>query len=261
MALADFEEDLSVLDNANILTFDIETTPARAELDIYQQGRRWVGYKAITEPGGLLSWSAKWYGEPHRIYHMNATNPDMLEGLWHLLDQSSYVVTWNGDAFDLKKVRGYFARAGMPPPRPSKSIDLIKTARTLGFESASLAYVAKVLNLNHQKADGEVLTDWRAVLAGDRVQAKRLRFYNNQDVRVTEDAFDTLRPWIKNHPYIGFAAADDDGKRCPRCGSGNTEQVGSYQAVVLKYRQSRCLDCTGLFRSAFQYRVGYTHAI
>lgn len=263
MKLADLEvaEPNHVLHDANILCFDIETTPAHFEVDTYAQGKRWLGHKDITRPGGLLSWSAQWYHEPRRVTHMNATQPGMLQTLWGLLDASSYVVGWNSDSFDLRKVRGYFVRAGMMPPRPSKSIDLIKTARTLGFESAALAYVARILNVQHQKLDGSVLTDWRACLAGDPVALKLLRVYNNADVRCPMDVFDALRPWIPHHPYMGFAAADDNGSRCPRCGSNNTAEVGAYQAIVIRYRQHRCLDCTGLYRSAFHSRIGYTHAI
>lgn len=263
MKLAELEvtEPNHVLHDANILCFDLETTPSEFTVSAYQQGKRWLGHKDITRFGGLLSWSAQWYHEPRRVIHMDATQPNMLQTLWGLLDASSYVVGWNSDSFDLKKVRGYFVRAGMMPPRPSKSIDLIKTARTLGLESAALAYVARILNVEHQKLDGHVLTDWQACLDGDPEALKLLRIYNNADVRTTMDLFDALRPWIRNHPYLGFAAKDDNGQRCPRCGSNDTSDIGTYQCVVVRYRQRRCGSCLGLFRSAFHSRIGYTHAI
>ena len=241
------------LDAAGILTFDIETIPAKFEVETYQQGQRWLGHKNIVRPGEMLSWSAKWYHEPHQVRHMNVTEPGMLEGLWELLDQASYVVGWNSDNFDLKKVRGYFLRGGLPPFRPAKSIDLIRTARSFGLESAALDYVARTLDLPHKKSDGSILTDWKAVVAGDKDAAKLLRFYNNQDVRVTEDAFDMLRPWIKNHPAIGYPS--DDSLRCPRCGSADVHDCGAFQAQVIRYRQYRCHSCTGLFRTTFHSRV------
>lgn len=153
-------------------------------------------------------------------------------------------------------MRGYFAREGTPPPRPSKSIDLIKAVRTLGYESSSLAYACRMLGTEHQKLDEETggAGNWRGVIDGDPEARKLMRRYCTGDVHLS------LLPWIPNHPDMGFSARDDH-MRCPRCGSADHRDVGAYQAVVVRYRQHRCGTCRGLFRSVHHSRAGLSRAV
>jgi len=182
----------------------------------------------------------------------------MLERLWTLLDEASYVVGWNSDRFDLSKVRGYFARSGFPPFRPPKSIDLVKTARTFGFESASLGYVAQMFGVT-DKIDNGAVASWKAVMDGDMDALERMEQYNRGDVQTTTELFDAMRPWVKNHPHLGFAA--DDEERCPRCGSDDLTKVGVHQAVVIRYVMHRCNNCKGLCRSTAHSRASVTRGV
>ena len=251
--------DKTVLNASNILAFDIETVPAEGWF--WHPKIKYLPWKQITAPGDMLSWAAGWYHEPGRTAYDDrivSDYEDMLWGLWLLLDKASYVVTWNGDGFDNKKVRGYFARAGMPPFREPKSIDLVKTARTFGFESASLGYTAQMFGVT-EKIDNGAVASWQQVMAGDEEARARLEEYNRGDVTTTLELFDAMRPWIKNHPHLGFAA--DDEARCPRCGSDDLTYVGVHQAVVIRYKMHRCNNCTGLCRSTMHSRASVTRAI
>ena len=250
--------DKSVLNASNILAFDIETVPAEGWF--WHPKVSYIPWKHITKPGDILSWSAGWYHEPGETHYMDRVRWDydqMLQELWNLLDQASYAVTWNGDGFDLKKVRGYFARAGFPPFRPPKSIDLMKTARTFGFESSSLGYTAQQFGVL-EKIDNGAVASWEDALNGDEEALARLEVYNRGDVLTTLELFDAMRPWIVNHPHIGFAA--DDLARCPRCGSADLTDVGVVQAIVIRYRQHRCGNCGGLCRSTVHSRASVTRA-
>ena len=249
--------DTTALEAAKILILDIETFPAHAEVDIYQQGKRWIGHKDITRPGGLLAWGAQWFHEPHTVRYRDMRHPDMLTDLWQMIDEAAYTVTFNGDSFDLRKIRGYFAREGLPSARPPKSIDLIKTARTLGFESASLDYTCRLLGVG-RKLDNGGANNWRGCLAGDELAWREMRRYNVQDVRLTGDLFMALLP-IAKMPVIGYPG--DDAVHCPRCCSSDIHDVGAFQAERIRYRQHRCNNCTGLFRTTFHSRVSYSHAI
>ena len=253
------EFDKTVLDASNILIFDIETVPAEGWF--WHPKINYLPWKNITAPGEMLSWAAGWYHEPGKTHYadrITSDYDDMLEQLWTLLDKASYVVGWNSDGFDLKKVRGYFARAGLPPFRPAKSIDLVKTARTFGFESASLGYTAKMFGVT-EKIDNGAVASWHAVMAGDEGARERLEVYNRGDVETTIELFDAMRPWIVNHPHLGFAA--DDAERCPRCGSDDLTYVGVHQAVVIRYKMSRCGNCGGLSRSTAHSRASVTRAV
>ena len=251
--------DRTVLEASNILCFDLETLPMEAWA--WSPRVNYIPWKNITKPGDILSWAAGWYHEPGETHYMDRIKWDydeMLQGLWELLDKASYVVGWNSDRFDLKKVRGYFARAGLPPFRPPKSIDLMKTARTFAFESSSLGYTAKQFGVT-EKIDNGAVASWQDVMAGDEEARERLEEYNRGDVRTTLELFDAMRPWIVNHPHIGFAA--DDLKRCPRCGSDDLTDVGVYQAQVIRYKMSRCGNCTGLSRSTYHSRASITRVV
>ena len=251
--------DRTVLNRSNLLVFDLETLPAEGWF--WHPKITYLPWKNITKPGDLLSFAAGWYHEPGKTIFVDRIRTDydeMLRQLWNLLDKASYVVGWNSDKFDLKKCRGYFARAGLPPFRPPKSIDLIKTARTFGFESASLGYTAKMFGVT-EKIDNGAVASWQEVMAGDEEALARLEEYNRGDVLTTVELFDAMRPWIVNHPHMGFAA--DDQERCPRCGSTDLADSGVVQAVVIRYRMKRCGNCRGLSRSVFHSRASITRSI
>jgi hypothetical protein len=252
--------DRTVLDAAKILTWDIETVPAKVELETYDLKLRnpYIHHANVVEPGKMLAWTAKWYHEPHRVMYRDLRHPDMLQDLWSLLDAASYSVTFNGDRFDLRKVRGYFARAGMPPFRQPKSIDLIKTVRTMGWESSSLDYSCRMFGVR-RKIDNGGAGHWRKALQGDETAWRELRRYAVGDVRATEDLFDAVRPWITNHPIMGYPG--DDLTRCPRCVSPDVNECGAIQAQVIRYRQFRCNSCLGLFRTTMHSRSGVVRAL
>lgn len=249
---------------SRVLVWDIETRPAQISGEVYDLKMRsqYLPHRWITEPGAMVAWGAHWLHEPGRVMYSDLHDPDMLTKLWALLDEASYDVTYNGVSFDHKRVRGYFARAGLPPARPSKRIDLIKTVRTLGFESNSLEYACRVLGTEHQKLAEETggAGNWRGVVDGDPTARKLMRRYCTHDVRATADLYVALLPFVPSHPHMGFAA-HDDALRCPRCGSADHRDVGSYQAEVIRYRQHRCGTCRGLFRSVHHSRAGLSRAI
>lgn len=253
-------EEGTALAGSKILTFDIETIPAKVEIETYDLKLRnpYIHHANVVEPGRMFSWGAKWYHEPHSVMYRDHRHPDMLTDLWSLLDAAAYLVTYNGERFDLRKVRGYFAREGMPPFRAPKSIDLIKTVRTMGWESNSLDYACRMFGIR-RKVDNGGAGRIRHALAGDESAYRDVRTYCVGDVRATEDLFDAARPWIPNHPIMGYPA--DDSTRCPRCLSTDVQDVGAWQAQVIRYRQWRCRDCTGIFRTTMHSRVGVVRAL
>lgn len=255
--------DTTILQASNVLVYDLETFPAHVEFDTYDLKLRnpYISHRNVTRPGGLLSWAAHWLHEPGRVHYADIHDPDMLPRLWELLDAASYRVTYNGDKFDERKARGYFAREGIQPPRPSRPIDLIKTVRTFGLESNSLEYACRVFDTWHKKlVDLGGASHWQLVMEGDPEARKQLRRYGVGDVRAETDLYLSLLPWIVNHPHMGFGA-DDTELRCPRCGSADFTDVGVWQAIVVRYRQKRCGNCTGLFRTTYHSRVGMSRAI
>jgi len=247
--------DSAGLKSVKILTMDIETIPAHVWT--YDLKTSWIPHKHITQPGDMLCWAAKWYHQPNDTLFAgrNKGYDEMLVQLWTLLEEADYMVGWNSDRFDLQKTRGYFARAGLPPFVPPKSIDLMRTAKTFGYESASLDYTARQFGVT-RKVDNGGATNWEGCMAGDQKSWDLMEEYNRGDIITTEELFDAMRPWIKGHPNIhpepGF---------CPRCASVDLTYAGEFQAEAYRYAMYRCGNCQGLSRETARTRASILRAV
>lgn len=248
-------QDDAGLNAVKILTVDIETIPAMGWF--YDLKTSWIPHSHVTEPGDMLCWAAKWYHQPNESIFAgrNKGYDEMLVKLWTLLDEADYAVGWNSDKFDLQRIRGYFARNGLPPFAPPKSIDLMRTAKTFAYESASLDYTARQFGVTRKVANGGA-GNWIGCMAGDPVAWALMEEYNRGDVQTTEELFDAMRPWIKGHPNIhpepGF---------CPRCASADLTYVGEFQPEAYKYALYRCDNCQGLSRETARTRASILRAV
>ena len=66
-------------------------------------------------------------------------------------------------------------------------------------------------------------------------------------VRLLEEVYLEIRPWVKPHPNIGVHC---DGSVCPTCGSDDIEDNGKYYTTnTNKYQSFRCNGCGALSRS------------
>ncbi|CAN5950622.1 unnamed protein product [Sphagnum jensenii] len=90
----------------------------------------------------------------------------MALALLELLEGADAIVTYNGNKYDLPKIKGHLMLMGLNCPPPPTSIDLIKTIKSMGFVMARLAYIAPLLDVG-AKMKHEGFNLWRAVLEGD----------------------------------------------------------------------------------------------
>lgn len=257
-----------------ILVLDIETVMGL--LMVYSIYGDFNSPKNMVYPGRMLCFSAKWVGDPYNTFYFvdrRGGYTRMLEVLWTLLNEAEYVVTWNGNRFDLPKIEGQFLKAGLGRPSPFKSIDLMVTARRLGFESKALDYVGRMLGTS-RKVEGAGAAGWKdclgiqsdAVAAGmaeeelavDTVRRlvtcdlaetpemteawKSMKAYNKGDILATEDLFFELLPFLKG------VAIHDEG--CPFCGESDYTFTGYHETPASRWQVRRCAHCTS------QYRVG-----
>jgi hypothetical protein len=133
-------------------------------------------------------------------------------------------------------------QAGHGPPSPHKDVDLIRTARSrFKFPYNSLNEVCRDLALDLKLAhSGWEL--WEQVMAGDVKAQRTMKRYNRQDVVVTEQLLDRLRPWIKSFPNLNMYRAEKVSA-CDRCPSTELEDAGFYYTPTRAYAQFRCLAC------------------
>jgi hypothetical protein len=160
----------------------------------------------------------------------------MLEGVHDALSNADAVVSYNGTAFDMPKIEGQFALAGMSLPPAPTQIDLYKAVRKMGFICNKLDYVAPLFGLGSKiKHDG--LDMWKAVRDGCPKARARMARYCAGDVRLTEELYHRLKPYIRNHPRLR------SGGECASCQSSNVQYRGFNYSRHFKTQRVFCLDC------------------
>jgi len=241
---------------ANVLLFDIET--------LYGVGRYWNVWKTninqwqIIKPSCMLSWSAKYLFDSEIIGDimtseeaLNRDDKRITQNLWYLMENADIVIAHNGKAFDITKINTQFITHGFGPPSPYRVIDTCLVARKyFAFEHNTLDALAERLGI-----PGKTKTDnslWVECDEGNPRSLGEMLEYNKNDVRVLEDVYVKLRPWIKDHPALSLFhdVSETDGKpMCRTCESTNMVVSGMYTTTVNAFDSLRCLDCGAIHRS------------
>ena len=229
------------------LIFDIETMPnltrtwGKWEQNTIWNERHWY----------LWSFSYKWLGES-KIYHCKLPDFPMYKKdkyndlsltscLWELFDEADIIIAHNGNAFDLKKVRTLFVKHNLRPPEPYKQIDTKLVAkRYFNFDSNSLKDLAEFLGLDKKLETGGYEL-WKDCEAGVKSAWKTMEKYNNQDVKVLEELYLTLLPYIDNHPNIALMKAEVES--CPNCGSSKLRRQGYAYTRAGIQQKLQCMSC------------------
>jgi hypothetical protein len=221
-----------------ILLLDIETKPAL----VYSFGIRdqHLTHKQITQDGGTICVGLKWLGE-RKVTVLSEWEhgyDNMLRGVHKALDECDAVATYNGARFDIPKLTGNFLLAGLPPPKPLTQIDIYKTVRKMGLICNKLDYIAPLLGLG-SKVKHEGLEMWIKVMAGDEKARKRMAKYCAGDVRLLEDVYLRILPYVTDHPHLGGAS----GHTCPNCGSSHITSQGYKRTRHYRVQSLKCCAC------------------
>jgi len=244
----DLSQPRNVAPGFNALVIDIETGPNLGFVwGLWDQN---VGLSQIESTGSVLCFAAKWLGDPVSKTIFRSTFHDgeaeMIEEAWDLIDQADAVIHYNGKAFDMKHLNREFLLAGLTPPSPHKDIDLLLAARSrFKFVSNKLDFVSQQLGVG-SKVKHEGFELWKKCLEGDTAAWQRMKKYNIGDIKITEEVYWKLRPWIKNHPAVGMYTGEVHS--CPNCGSDNLQRRGYYRTNASEFQRYRCNDCGGWSR-------------
>ena len=238
---------------AKVLILDIETAPISAYVwGIWQQN---VGTHQIQSDWFCLTWAAKWLFEDKvysgKLKPKEATNQNdkrIIEGIWALVNEADIVIAHNGQKFDMPRLNSRFILNGLQPPLPYQIIDtLLHIRRQFGFTSNKLDYVNKLLNLERKKETSFEL--WERCMKGNADALLEMETYNVQDVRILEETYLQIRPWIKPHPNMGLFILDENEHRCASCGSNDLKAQGKlYNTSANTYELMRCDNCTAISR-------------
>lgn len=223
-----------------ILLLDIETSPNTAHVwGLWQQN---VSINQLMESSYVLCYAAKWLNSDEMLFDsVQQSKPKaMLKGIHGLLNEADAVVHYNGTKFDIPTLNKEFLLHRYSPPSPYKQIDLLRVVRSqFRFPSNKLDYVAQRLGLGQKHAhEGHEL--WVKCMNGDKDAWKRMADYNIQDVILLEDLYNTLLPWIKNHPNKNLHS---DNPCCPTCGDTHLQKRGTAISATGTYQRYQCRAC------------------
>lgn len=233
-----------------ILVFDVETAPIIGY--VWGLWENNLGLNQIKNDWHVLSWSAKWLGEPAtKIMYADQRNAknieddkELLKGIWNLLDEADVVITQNGNSFDVKKLNARFILNGMQPPSSYRRIDTLLIAKKhFKFTSNKLEYMTdklcvKYKKLKHSKFSGFDL--WKQCLAGNIKAWKEMEKYNKYDVLALEELYTKLIPWDNS---INLNVYHLRHEMICSCGSKDVISKGYYYTNNGKFARSKCKDC------------------
>lgn len=235
-----------------ILILDLEMAPMRAYV-----WRRWkenITLDQTITDNFILCWSAKWIYDPNVISASLTPSEIKREDdsritaeMWSLLNRADIVIAYNGRKADLPWLNSAFLRAGLPPTKPFFLVDPYDVVkRVFGFTSNKMDAIAGYLGIEHKLSTNFDL--WRECMEGNAEAMQYMVKYNQVDVKILEEIYIRMRPWIPRHPNIANIMETDC---CPFCASDNYEElIGQYYFTTTgKYKLYRCNDCGAVFRS------------
>lgn len=224
------------------LILDIETSPNIAHVwGLFNQN---VGLNQLMAATEVICFGAKWHGSKERIFasDFHDGHDDMIRQAYVLLTEADVVVHYNGQSFDIPHLMREFLLLGLTPPAPFQQVDLYRVIKKkFRFVSNKLDHVVSELELGSKvKHAGHTL--WVRCMNGEASAWEEMKTYNIQDVDLTEDLFDRIRPWIENGPNQNLY--DPQGEdTCPSCNSTDLERRGFAYTTLGKYQRYVCRDC------------------
>lgn len=236
-----------------VLLYDLEVSP---EL-FWGYPPRWQTFAIrVEQRQKLMSFSYKWLGEK-KIFHENLSKmkgynrnhqDDKLLAieLHKVMSEADVIIGHNSVSFDDKMANMFFIANGLDPLPSHKVIDTRRIAKqNFRYGSNKLDDLAEFFDLKG-KTDTRHSDIWYECFVNkDKKSWKLMRVYNDQDVRITEEIYMLMRPFMRNHPAISRITGEWDS--CPRCGSYDY-RVKAYRVTnTSRYQQYHCNGCGGYF--------------
>jgi predicted RNA-binding Zn-ribbon protein involved in translation (DUF1610 family) len=174
---------------------------------------------------------------------VQSSKEEMINEIHRLLDEADVVIHYNGRKFDIPTLNKEFLLNGLKPPSPYKQIDVLETVKKkFRFPSNKLDYVVKALGIgNKLNHDGHIL--WVKCMAGDLSAWKTMKKYNIQDIKLLEDVYIKVLPWIDHHPNYSLFDDNIPSHSCPNCGSTHLVKRGIAITEAARWQRYSCGDC------------------
>lgn len=200
-----------------------------------------IGIEQIESPSRMICFGAKWLGSKEVMFFSEWEDgtEGMLQAANDLLFEADVIIGFNHKKFDLPHIWTEFIVHDFPAPPPVTTIDLQQIIRSkFRFISNKLAFVGPMLKIG-AKLKHEGFELWRNVEAGDAKSQRKMERYCKQDVRLTEDLYKKLKPFIHNHPNFKNPVHD--------CGEHHVEKRGFRYTRAYKIQRLFCKNCRAWF--------------
>lgn len=231
------------MDSRRILFLDIEWEPATAY--VWKMWDENISPDQLIDHGGMLCFCAHWKGSKEYQFYSKWEHGriGMAEAAKSLLEACDAVVTYNGDRYDLPKIHGEILLAGLSPPPPVSSIDVLKTVKKMGFVMNRLAYIGPLLGVGG-KVKHEGFNLWKDVVNGKATAQRKMKRYCIQDVRMLVKLYQRVLPFIRNHPHLAATKAE-----CPACNGHKTQRRGYRRTRAFMIQRNQCFNCGHWFET------------
>jgi DNA polymerase III epsilon subunit-like protein len=228
------------------LFYDIETS--------FNQGwfftagyKQNINYEQITVERAVISICYKWEGEKtiHSLAWKNGNDKKLLIDFLKIADSADELVAHNGDKFDLAFIKTRCAKHGISCSPLLKTIDTYKIAKShFRFNSNRLDYIGKFFGFGGKVSTGGYRLWFDVVIKKDEAALLKMIKYNKGDVRLLENVFNKLKPYIRVKTHYGVLNGKDRPS-CPECGASDRQIVNQHRvsAAGTKTTQLKCAHC------------------
>lgn len=237
---------------AKVLLLDIETSRIKAHVwGLWNQN---INPQDIIQDWIVLCFSAKWLFEKEVLSFKLSkkeieewNDRSLAQAMWNLFDEADVIIWHNGSRFDRRVAQTRFIAHRLNLPSHYQEVDTLLHARKkFKISSNRLDYLGEFLGVGRKIETEKGL--WGLVESGDEEAMDRMSLYCDQDVRLLEDVYLEMRPYIQPHPNVGLFEDNTSELTCPTCGSHELDEAGDYATTVNIYQSYRCKSCGSLSR-------------
>lgn len=245
---------LNKLPNAKYCFIDIETSPDVAVT--FKRFKANLSQDNILQEGGvILSIAWKWM-HSDTTHGLALTPEEAVTGndkrlcavLYALIEVADVVIGHNLDRFDLPVIKSRMVINNMQPLKKVKTIDTLKLARQMRFQSNRLGSLGVALG-EGDKASHSGISTWIGCLAGSQASLDEMLQYNIQDVDLLYAVYNRLAPHT-NLPINSAIFTSNTEVICPVCNSKDIHLTGnSVYTSACEYEEYECSNCGSRHRS------------
>ncbi len=255
-----------------ILELDIETSQMELRGKLFDtKYEQRLNHKWIEKDWYIITWQAKWLFSPETFGEVvtpkesvNRDDRRIVEKLHKIMSKADFIITHNGDKFDLKKINWRFLIHELTPQRNYQSIDTLQKCKEV-FGASSMAMEFLCRQLGYEQKHHTNIELWNRCEAGDKEALKQMADYCANDIYMLEDLYTRTRPFYKAHPNFAvffdfYDTLDADEYQCHVCGEGihNNRFSKKWRTPAgYEYKSCNCPHCGTMIRKTFRERVQF----